>query len=68
MFAVRYEKITDDPSVSSLKSIDATGGSFHYKLSAETELRLEYTKYNFKNLNEVKWTESRSNLAAVIVF
>lgn len=68
MAGVRYEQLSDDPSSASWKSATATGAAVHYRVSPELELRAEYTGYNFKNTSDVKWTESRSNIATLILF
>ncbi len=67
-FGVRYEKIEKDPGATSLKTITDTGLSIHYKLSSDLELRSDYITYNYENLSDLKWTNSRFYIGTLFTF
>ncbi len=68
VLALRYEMIEDDPAGLGLKSANAFGASVHYRLASELELRTEYVGYNYKDMNDLKWNDSRFNIATVLTF
>ena len=64
----RYENLLNDPSQQSIKSVSASGFSFHYKISAELEIRTEYIVYNYKGINSSSWDDSRFNIGSILAF
>jgi hypothetical protein len=63
----RFEYIQNDPTAQS-KSTRSAGGSLHYKLTPELEIRTEYIAYKNKGIAGNKWDDSRFNFATVVVF
>lgn len=68
LLGLRYEHIQDDPAALALKSGNAYGLSVHYRVSTDLELRAEYNSYLFKDTSDVSWSDSRSNIAALLNF
>ncbi|MBX7231373.1 MAG: porin [Bdellovibrionales bacterium] len=68
LMGVRYESVKNDPGVVSLSKMDSYGGSLHYKLSSDLELRSEYISYRGKNVSDVTWTDTRFSLGALLLF
>jgi hypothetical protein len=69
LLGVRYEHIDNDPGVKNVAYVDAFGGSVHYRLSPELELRTEYNGYNIqRTMGGDKFYDARYNAAAVVTF
>ena len=74
-FGLRYDKVENDPAYNNtntaatvVKSGTDTGLSVHYKLSSDLELRSDYITYNYQNLNDFKWTNSRFYIGTLFTF
>ena len=65
---LRYENIQDDPAALSVKSIHSFGGSIHYRLGTDLELRTEYITSDSKGVNDATWKDSRFNVATLLMF
>lgn len=68
LIGARYEYVKNDPTAQGIKSISAAGGSLHYILTSELELRSEYITYNNKAVVGNKWNNTRFNFAALMTF
>ncbi len=70
LIGARYEVVKDDPNslLGSVRTTTAIGGSVHYRLAKELELRTEYTGYDSKAVSGTTWRESRFNVAALLTF
>jgi Putative beta-barrel porin-2, OmpL-like. bbp2 len=62
----RYEMLNEDPTGSSFSTVNAETAGIHYRISPDFEIRSEYMMYHFKNTADVKWNDSRFNVAAVV--
>lgn len=68
LVGARIEYVRNDPTAQGIKSSSAAGGSLHYKLTSELELRSEYIAYKNKGITGNKWDDSRFNFAALVTF
>lgn len=68
LIGAKYETVQDDPGALSIKSTTAIGGSVHYKLTSELELRTEYVGYDSKGVSSATWKDTRFNVAALLTF
>lgn len=64
----RYEMLKDDPGANKLREAHSYGGSLHYHINHDAQVRLEYTGYDFKDYDDHTWHEGRFNVATVLGF
>lgn len=68
LFGLRFEQTKDDPGQLSLKKATTIGGSVHYKMTQELELRTEFTSYQYENTSSVTWRDSRFAIGSLLSF
>ncbi|MGZ3727046.1 MAG: outer membrane beta-barrel protein [Pseudobdellovibrio sp.] len=68
MIGLRYEEVENDPTASGIKTSVSLGGSIHYKVSSELELRAEYIGYDYTAVTGTTYNDTRYNLAALFSF
>lgn len=68
LLGLRYEHLQNDPGQLSLKNAQSEGASVHYKVSPDLETRLEYINYNFQDISEQTWNDSRLIFSALVFF
>jgi hypothetical protein len=64
----RYERVKNDPTGISVGKDEDFGGSIHYRLTSELELRGEYIAYRYNSLANGLWKDSRTSVGAVVTF
>ncbi len=67
----RYERVKNLPSSTTTVAVgkdEDFGGSIHYRLSSELELRGEYIAYRYYSLASGSWKDSRMSVGALVTF
>lgn len=65
---VRYEDVRNDPAGMSINFANEVSVGAHYRVNEELELRSEFGNYNFQNVSDRKWNETRFNVSTLVAF
>lgn len=68
LIGFRYEHLDKDPGGTGISQANAYGGSLHYKLNSQLELRTEYVYNMFKQIDGTPWDNRRFNVATLFYF
>ena len=68
LLGLRYEKLTDDPGGTSLKSADSYGLSVHHRLHQNVDLSAEYNIYDYQNVAGSTWRNGLFSIGAILSF